>query len=107
MVIFAYVASLSPNTLFGGGGPFFFLITAQFILPPLLFFFPFLDLTTLAQSVFNQNHIALVKTCGVRLASPMFISVLVGLAVILLINLVVVVKVCYYQQRALRPYKTK
>ena len=107
LVIFAYVATLSPNTLFGGAAPLFFLGRAQVILPFALFFTPFLDFNILLGPSNSKESLNILKTCGIELVSPMMISVLIRLALILLINLVVVVKICFYQQRALRPYKTK
>lgn len=106
LVIFAYVATLSPNTLFGGASSLLFLAGAQFILPFSLYFTPFLDLKVLSLQVRNERNITLLKACGLELASPLMVSILIRLALILLVNLVVVVKICYYQQRALRPYKT-
>ena len=107
LVIFAYVATLSPNTLFGSARAVFFLGGAQLILPPILFFTSFLDFNTLRSSKSAIADLMFLKTCGVQLVSPITISILISLGLILLINLVVVVKICYYQQRALRPYKTK
>lgn len=105
LVIFAYVATLSPNTLFGGAGGLFFLLAAQFILPGLLYFTPFLDLKDLSFQAQTEVGMTFLKACGFELASPLMVSILIRLAVVLLINLVVVVKICFYQQRALRPYK--
>ena len=107
LVMFAYVATLSPNTLFGRRRALIFLGRAQILLPLILFFTPFLDFNTLIYTGQAQNNLRLLKACGIELVSPIIISVLISLALILLINLVVVVKICYYQQSALRPYKTK
>ena len=107
LVIFAYVATLSPNTLFGGAARLLFFLGVQLVLPVSLYLTPFLDLKLLGSESRQERAITLLKACGVQLASPMIVSILVRLALILLINLVVVVKICYYQQRALRPYKMK
>lgn len=107
LVMFAYVATLSPNTLFGGAGPIFFLGGAQVLLPLALFFTPFVDFSLLTIPFQKKEDLTLLKACGIELVSPMIISVLIRLALILLINLIVVVKICYYQQRALRPYRSK
>ena len=104
-MIFAYVATLSPNTLFGRANPLLFLGGAQLILSRTLFFKPFLDFHTIQEKRGNKDSLTLLKACGIELVSPIIVSVLVRLAIILLINLIVVVKICYYQQRALRPYK--
>ena len=105
--MFAYVATLSPNTLFGGAGRLLFFLGVQLVLPFSLYLTPFLDLKLLGFEGQQERGLTLLKACGVELASPLMVSILVRLALILLINLVVVVKICYYQQRALRPYKIK
>ena len=107
LVIFAYVATLSPNTLFGGAARIIFFLGAQIVLPFSLYFSPFLDLKILNFQTHSEGAISRLKACGIELASPFMISILIRLALILLVNLVVVVKICYYQQRALRPYKIK
>nr|YP_010547139.1 NADH dehydrogenase subunit 6 [Maoricolpus roseus]UYK51653.1 NADH dehydrogenase subunit 6 [Maoricolpus roseus] len=106
LVMFAYVATLSPNVLFGGAGPLLFFLGAQAFLPVIIFFSPFSDLSNLAPANGTQESLMALKTFGIELVSPFFISVLVGLALILLINLIVVVKICYYHHSTLRPYKT-
>lgn len=105
--MFAYVATLSPNTLFGGAGSLLFFLLAQRFLPLIIFLTPFLDLGFLLSRQVAQERIPLLKRCGIELVSPEIISILISLALILLINLVVVVKICYYQQRALRPYERR
>ena len=105
--MFAYVATLSPNTLFGGAGSLFFLAGAQIILPLSIFYTSFIDTRFLTNPSFNLKEIGMLKSHGIELVSPIIISILISLALILLINLVVVVKICYYQQRALRPYKSR
>lgn len=107
LVMFAYVATLSPNTLFGGAGSLLFFLLAQRFLPLIIFLTPFLDLGFLLSRQVAQERIPLLKRCGIELVSPEIISILISLALILLINLVVVVKICYYQQRALRPYERR
>ena len=107
LVIFAYVATLSPNTLFGGAGSLLFLVSAQGILPLAIYYTSFLDTRFLTNPSYNFKEIGILKSHGIELVSPIIISVLISLALILLINLIVVVKICYYQQRALRPYKAR
>ena len=107
LVIFAYVATLSPNTLFGGAGALLFLLGAQGILPLAIYYTSFLDSRFLTNPAHNFKEISILKSHGIELVSPIIISVLVSLALILLINLIVVVKICFYQQSALRPYKSK
>uniref|UniRef100_A0AB39CBY5 NADH-ubiquinone oxidoreductase chain 6 n=1 Tax=Lambis scorpius TaxID=3104388 RepID=A0AB39CBY5_9CAEN len=104
LVMFAYVAALSPNVLFSGGYP----VVLFFITIPLLclifYFYPFIDLNSLNYASLYSDYSNL-KTYGIELVSPDMISVLIGLGLILLINLVVVVKICYYQHASLRPFK--
>nr|YP_010998251.1 NADH dehydrogenase subunit 6 [Hua aristarchorum]WPM86408.1 NADH dehydrogenase subunit 6 [Hua aristarchorum] len=106
LVMFVYVAALSPNTLFGGMGPFLFLLSTQVLMPFMIFNFIFLDTNDLSFLPGLREEMSSMKTLGIQLVSPSLISVLVGLGVILLINLIVVVKICYYQWGTLRPYKT-
>nr|YP_010241745.1 NADH dehydrogenase subunit 6 [Strombus pugilis]QTI82433.1 NADH dehydrogenase subunit 6 [Strombus pugilis] len=103
LVMFAYVAALSPNVLFSGGYPvmlFALMIPLLFII---FYMYPFIDLSSLNYASLYADYSNL-KTYGVELVSPEMISVLIGLGLILLINLVVVVKICYYQHASLRPF---
>nr|YP_009158739.1 NADH dehydrogenase subunit 6 [Conus tulipa]AKO90146.1 NADH dehydrogenase subunit 6 [Conus tulipa] len=104
LVMFAYVAALSPNVLFGGLTPLFSL----FMLFPILFvffYFYFLKDSSYLSLHFSFSKLMYLKTYGIELISPYMISVLIGLATVLLINLIVVAKICYYQQSSLRPFK--
>nr|YP_010028480.1 NADH dehydrogenase subunit 6 [Laevistrombus canarium]QOS48842.1 NADH dehydrogenase subunit 6 [Laevistrombus canarium] len=104
LVMFAYVATLSPNVLFSGSYPImlFFMMIPLFSL--IFYLYPFIDLNSLNYSSLYTNYMNL-KIYGTELVSPDMISVLIGLGLILLINLVVVVKICYYQHASLRPFK--
>ena len=104
LVIFAYVAALSPNILFSSisSGLFFCMLIVPVII--IIYNYNFVDPNKL--EVLNDwLEIKKLKTYGVELASPYYISILVSLGLILLINLVVVVKICYYQHASLRPFK--
>nr|YP_010447188.1 NADH dehydrogenase subunit 6 [Tibia fusus]UTM92196.1 NADH dehydrogenase subunit 6 [Tibia fusus] len=104
LVMFAYVAALSPNVLFKSSYSLilFFMMVPLFIL--IFYLYPFSDLNSIGYlSSFSQNKS--LKTYGMELVFPEMISVLIGLGLILLINLVVVVKICYYQHASLRPFK--
>nr|YP_010393202.1 NADH dehydrogenase subunit 6 [Conus ebraeus]ASF90531.1 NADH dehydrogenase subunit 6 [Conus ebraeus]UPX89364.1 NADH dehydrogenase subunit 6 [Conus ebraeus] len=103
LVMFAYVAALSPNVLFGSATPLFSLI----LFFPLLFlflYFCFLKDSSYLSSEFSFSKLMYLKMYGIELISPYMISILIGLGVILLINLIVVAKICYYQQASLRPF---
>nr|YP_010241784.1 NADH dehydrogenase subunit 6 [Varicospira cancellata]QTI82472.1 NADH dehydrogenase subunit 6 [Varicospira cancellata] len=105
LVMFAYVAALSPNTLFKKNYPFIMFLLSIPMIMSIFYFHSFLDLnSTTYVSSFSENKY--LKTYGTQLVSPNMISVLIGLALILLINLVVVVKICFYQYAPLRPFKT-
>nr|ATZ70375.1 NADH dehydrogenase subunit 6 [Conus trochulus] len=103
LVMFAYVAALSPNVLFGGLTPLFSFIMFSPILFMFFYFYFFKDSSYLSfESSFSK--LMYLKMYGVELISPYMISILIGLGVILLINLIVVAKICYYQQASLRPF---
>uniref|UniRef100_A0AB39CC33 NADH-ubiquinone oxidoreductase chain 6 n=1 Tax=Dolomena robusta TaxID=3241546 RepID=A0AB39CC33_9CAEN len=104
LVMFAYVAALSPNVLFSGGYPLMLFILMIPLFSIIFYFYPFIDLNSLNYSSLYADCTNL-KTYGIELVSPDMISVLIGLGLILLINLVVVVKICYYQHASLRPFK--
>nr|ATZ70466.1 NADH dehydrogenase subunit 6 [Conus sp. MNCN 95052]QCL17936.1 NADH dehydrogenase subunit 6 [Conus marimaris]QCL17949.1 NADH dehydrogenase subunit 6 [Conus marimaris] len=103
LVMFAYVAALSPNVLFGGLTPLFSLIIFFPILFMLFYFYFFKDSSYLSFES-SSSKLMYLKMYGVELISPYMISILIGLGVILLINLIVVAKICYYQQASLRPF---
>nr|YP_010976475.1 NADH dehydrogenase subunit 6 [Volva habei]WNX95647.1 NADH dehydrogenase subunit 6 [Volva habei] len=103
LVMFAYVAALSPNILFGRTS---FLILFLVVLFPLIMIFysyPAVDFSFFSYYS-SYSSLNFMKTFGSELVSPDSVSILVGLGVILLINLVVVVKICYYQHASLRPF---
>nr|YP_011014779.1 NADH dehydrogenase subunit 6 [Fulgoraria chinoi]WQB41284.1 NADH dehydrogenase subunit 6 [Fulgoraria chinoi] len=105
LVMFAYVAALSPNVLFGkaNAGLVFFTL----IMPVSLFMYlyPLVDLSFMCN---NESFMKLkfMKMYGVEMVAPQMVSILIGLAAILLITLIVVVKICYYHHASLRPFKT-
>jgi len=104
LVMFAYVAALSPNILFSGGGSLLFFSILFIFLIGVFYFYPFLDLRALHYHYdFSENK--RLKTYGAQLVSQHSAFVLIGLGVVLLINLVVVVKICYYQHSSLRPFE--
>nr|ATZ70271.1 NADH dehydrogenase subunit 6 [Conus pseudonivifer]QUS92218.1 NADH dehydrogenase subunit 6 [Conus pseudonivifer] len=103
LVMFAYVAALSPNVLFGGLTPLFSLIMFSPILFMFFYFYFFKDSPYLSFES-SSSKLMYLKMYGVELISPYMISILIGLGVILLINLIVVAKICYYQQASLRPF---
>nr|ALD62497.1 NADH dehydrogenase subunit 6 [Leptoxis ampla] len=105
LVMFTYVAALSPNSFFKGKNTFLFILSMQFIIPIILYNSIFMDTYDLFFLASYKELMMNMKTVGIELVSPSFISILIGLGIILFINLVVVVKICYYQHATLRPYK--
>nr|YP_009740503.1 NADH dehydrogenase subunit 6 [Ceratostoma rorifluum]QID03443.1 NADH dehydrogenase subunit 6 [Ceratostoma rorifluum] len=103
LVMFAYVAALSPNVLFGSGSPFLFSMFTTILFLLLFYMYSFIDLSSISYlNVFSK--LKFLKTYGTEMVSPQMASILIGLATILLINLIVVVKICYYTHASLRPF---
>nr|YP_009503335.1 NADH dehydrogenase subunit 6 [Typhlosyrinx sp. MNHN IM 2013-18371]AXA45437.1 NADH dehydrogenase subunit 6 [Typhlosyrinx sp. MNHN IM 2013-18371] len=106
LVMFAYVAALSPNVLFNQKTSSFLIFILMFIIFMSLKFYWFKDSPMLSDySLQNKNM--MMKVYGIELVSSHMISILIGLAFILLINLIAVVKICYFQHNSLRPFKNK
>nr|YP_003162816.1 NADH dehydrogenase subunit 6 [Oncomelania hupensis robertsoni]ABS87683.1 NADH dehydrogense subunit 6 [Oncomelania hupensis robertsoni]AEP39049.1 NADH dehydrogenase subunit 6 [Oncomelania hupensis hupensis] len=104
LVMFAYVAALSPNTLFSGMNAIIFFITLSVIIYVILYNHYFID--PVKTEIFNTwAETKKLKTYGVELVSPHYISILIALGTILLLNLIVVVKICFYQHTPLRSFK--
>nr|QTT61179.1 NADH dehydrogenase subunit 6 [Tritia ephamilla] len=105
LVMFAYVAALSPNVLFGKGTPMLFFMVTILPLSVVFYFLPLIDMSSISYlSIFSEMKF--LKIYGIEMVAPQMISILIGLALILLINLIVVVKICYYQQASLRPFSS-
>nr|QTT61283.1 NADH dehydrogenase subunit 6 [Tritia grana] len=103
LVMFAYVAALSPNVLFGKGTPMLFFIITVLPVCVIFYFLPLIDMSSIGYiNIFSDMKF--LKIYGIEMVAPQMISILIGLALILLINLIVVVKICYYQQASLRPF---
>nr|QHD26823.1 NADH dehydrogenase subunit 6 [Hemifusus tuba] len=104
LVMFAYVAALVPNVLFGSSNP---MLIFMFLVSPLMlmfYFYPLIDLPSISYThIFAE--LKPLKMYGIEMVSPQMISILIGLVIILLINLIVVVKICYYRHASLRPFK--
>nr|APH08711.1 NADH dehydrogenase subunit 6 [Pygmaeconus traillii] len=101
LVMFAYVAALSPNVLFGQSVDLFFIFG---VLISMILFSNYMLIDPYSSGNFLSNEQKILKGCGIELVSNHMISVLIGLVFILLINLIVVVKICYYQHASLRPF---
>nr|AXA45424.1 NADH dehydrogenase subunit 6 [Eubela sp. MNHN IM 2013-9671] len=106
LVMFAYVAALSPNVLFNQKTSGLLALALMFIIFSLLGFYYFKDGSMLSDySLQNMNMT--MKIYGIELVSSHMVSTLIGLALILLVNLIAVVKICYFQHDSLRPFKSK
>uniref|UniRef100_UPI00315D0538 NADH dehydrogenase subunit 6 n=1 Tax=Voluta musica TaxID=3169513 RepID=UPI00315D0538 len=105
LVMFAYVAALSPNVLFGKAKAM--LVFLLLIIPAglLMYFYPFIDINFMSHNS-SYSTFKFMKTYGMEMISPQMVSIFIGLAVILLITLIVVVKICCYHHASLRPFKT-
>nr|YP_009742291.1 NADH dehydrogenase subunit 6 [Mammilla kurodai]QID90386.1 NADH dehydrogenase subunit 6 [Mammilla kurodai] len=103
LVMFAYVSALSPNVLFSGGGALVFFGVLFILFAGMFFYYKFSDMSSISYSSLYSQMKSL-KIYGSQLVSPQVTSILVGLGSILLVNLIVVVKICYYQQAPLRPF---
>nr|UWT52306.1 NADH dehydrogenase subunit 6 [Neomphalidae sp. Hatoma] len=103
LVMFAYVSALSPNVYFSSKNLiFFFFILWGFVMLSFagLFFSETLATSDLMETSFSFYN----SSMGEKLMSPSCISVMIGLGAILLLNLLAVVKICYYQQGPLREH---
>nr|YP_010713555.1 NADH dehydrogenase subunit 6 [Purpuradusta gracilis]WDA98687.1 NADH dehydrogenase subunit 6 [Purpuradusta gracilis] len=103
LVMFAYVAALSPNTLFGSGLPLLGFLVLLVPLSVIFYFYPIKDFSMIT-TLNNYSEFMYLKSFGTELVSPNSVSILIGLGTILLLNLIVVVKICYYQHASLRPF---
>jgi len=106
LVIFAYVIALSPNTIFKSEllVPSVFLLIS-IIVPLVLSKESFSSLSSV-NTYFVSKSSTFLKECGTELVRSFSISILIGLACVLLINLIVVVKICFYQRGSLRPFNS-
>nr|YP_010983163.1 NADH dehydrogenase subunit 6 [Fulgoraria rupestris rupestris]WOJ51895.1 NADH dehydrogenase subunit 6 [Fulgoraria rupestris rupestris] len=105
LVMFAYVAALSPNVLFGSVNMMLVFLVLIMPLSLFLYFYPFIDLSFMCTNELFMK-LKFMKTYSMEMVSPHMISILIGLATILLVTLVVVVKICYYHHASLRPFMT-
>jgi hypothetical protein len=97
------VSALSPNVRFTGnilfiGGLFLWGVT--FFLFFWVFFLDRILVIDFVEAGFEFNK----PSIGRKLVVPSRISIMVGLGIILLLNLLAVVKICYYQQGPLRQH---
>ena len=103
--MFAYVSALIPNILFG--------FNSLFIISSICFVFGatfgthfFLKYCRLTKDLVKRDGLdPFIKYFGLELASSLEVSIMVGLAAVLLIALVAVVKICIIGAAPLRFFK--
>nr|UVW93562.1 NADH dehydrogenase subunit 6 [Rivularia auriculata] len=102
LVMFAYVAALIPNIMISMSSSMFLFCVIQICIMIMYTYYYFVD----SKSLVLYDYVTMVnmKMTGIELVSPGFISIMISLGVILLINLVVVVKICYHKYSVMRPF---
>jgi len=103
LVMFVYVAALAPNTLFSRLKSLAGILFLSTIIFSLLIILTPTDISFLYDNLILDYTSQNMKT-GIAIVSSSNVRILIGLALILLVNLLAVVKVCFYQQGPLRPY---
>lgn len=91
-----------PNMLFINNGYLTFFFVSQILL-----IWGFSSYISKSLKITNYNDFTssrISKLYGLELISPSLISVFIGLRIVLLLNLIVVVKICYYYYGRLRTY---
>lgn len=98
LVIFAYVAALIPNVIYKSNYLFLGLASLAFLGVLLVLISYFVDLGVLTESGVGWRK----KYTGGELANET--GMILVLALILLVTLIAVVKICYFRGGALRSY---
>nr|AUI11299.1 NADH dehydrogenase subunit 6 [Clanculus margaritarius] len=101
LVMFAYVSALAPNNFFSSAKSVlgFFVIFCLSLAGVSVFYF--VDLNVMSE-VSSFGYMKSMASSGSMVVSPSSMSLVIILGTVLLINLLAVVKVCYYQQGPLR-----
>nr|ARI50076.1 NADH dehydrogenase subunit 6 [Tectus virgatus] len=103
LVMFAYVSALAPNNFFSGAKVLFTSFITFILISGIL-----VAITVPASSLLAWQHatpaIKVLSSFGGVIVSPSSISLMILMGTVLLINLLAVVKVCYYQQGPLRSH---
>nr|UVW93484.1 NADH dehydrogenase subunit 6 [Rivularia ovum] len=102
LVMFAYVAALIPNIMISMSSSMFLFCIIQICVMFMYTYYYFIDSKSLV--LYDYATMVNMKMTGIELVSPGFINILISLGVILLINLVVVVKICYHKYSVMRPF---
>nr|QBC73205.1 NADH dehydrogenase subunit 6 [Perotrochus caledonicus] len=104
LVMFAYVSALAPNSFFSGFKSLvsFIVVVGVLMLVSVMTYFKTSDFSVWGDFFCQSKGHVIV---GAFLINPSSVSLMIALGIILLINLLAVVKVCYYQQGALRAHE--
>nr|YP_010580820.1 NADH dehydrogenase subunit 6 [Coralliophila richardi]UZT26953.1 NADH dehydrogenase subunit 6 [Coralliophila richardi] len=102
LVMFAYIAALSPNILFKKVRLSILVVLLVIFL--FIFSWQFMDSSYLASYDSHFQDMKYFKMYSVEVVSPEVTSVLIGLGAILLLNLIVVAKICFGVSGTLRPF---
>nr|YP_010535894.1 NADH dehydrogenase subunit 6 [Nodopelta heminoda]UYB79132.1 NADH dehydrogenase subunit 6 [Nodopelta heminoda] len=103
LVMFAYVSALSPNVYFNGMSLFFWFFVLWMLSIIIFFSISFIEMASIEDSLMSMFWLFESKL-EEGLVFPSRVSIMVGLGIILLLNLLVIVKICYYQQGPLRQH---
>nr|YP_009192163.1 NADH dehydrogenase subunit 6 [Magelona mirabilis]ALO81679.1 NADH dehydrogenase subunit 6 [Magelona mirabilis] len=101
LVMFAYVAALTPNLLFSAARPFKYTTTILIGFVTLTLFLPSMPTSTNNNNWSTPTHLDLM---GAQIYSASNSLILVALGLVLLLALIVVVKICNYSSGPLRPF---
>nr|QGW36205.1 NADH dehydrogenase subunit 6 [Monodonta labio] len=104
LVMFAYVSALAPNNFFSSAkmvGGFCFVFLIGLGMAGTLYF---AEIVGLGGTVVEFGEFKGMSASGKMVVSPSSMVLIIVLGVVLLINLLAVVKVCYYQQGPLRAH---
>nr|DBA44273.1 TPA_asm: NADH dehydrogenase subunit 6 [Peltospira delicata] len=103
LVMFAYVSALTPNVYFHSMSPVFWMLILWVI--SMLVFFPIFFFETVPVEISLSDVYSFFSSkMGEKIVIPSRVSIMLGLGVVLLLNLLAIVKICYYQQGPLRQH---
>nr|YP_009378348.1 NADH dehydrogenase subunit 6 [Solemya velesiana]ARH10780.1 NADH dehydrogenase subunit 6 [Solemya velesiana] len=103
LVMFSYVAALSPNNFFSGVKNLILFISSFFVFLTVFFSFFFMNNMKLL-NLNLENYEYKESITGILICSSYNVGILIFLGIVLLLALVAVVKICFQQQAPLRPY---
>nr|YP_009773411.1 NADH dehydrogenase subunit 6 [Dendrochiton gothicus]QIZ12634.1 NADH dehydrogenase subunit 6 [Dendrochiton gothicus] len=105
LVMFAYVTALMPNLIFKKNFIHFFFFFSTILWFSMLNLSEFIGVISEEQTKMSYLWDPYLNHLGISLFSIFNLAVIVGLAMILFFVLICVVKICYFSNGPLRPYK--